>query len=202
MSKPDKISEEKATPAVDKEERRADDRPCILAVQKGDKAAFEELVKKYQKRLMRFVIMMLGRRDPADDIVQEAFVKAYLAINSFEPDRPFYPWLATIARNLAINRIKKEDREKPASEYEEINELQTDESSNPLAEMMSKENDRRLMQAVKSLAPQFREVFVLRMIENMSYDEIAAKLNISAGTVDSRLHRAREKLVQMLKDLL
>jgi len=202
MSKPDKLSEEKAASPVDKMEESEKDRPFILAVQDGDKAAFGELVQKYQKRLMRFVIMMLGRRDPADDVVQEAFVKAYLAIGSFQPDKPFYPWLSTIARNLAINRINKEDREKPASEYEEIIESQTDGSSNQLDEIMKKENDKRLMQAVGSLAPQFREVFLLRMVENLSYDAIATKLNISTGTVDSRLYRAREKLVNMLKDLL
>ncbi len=184
------------------ESQITDDRKNILAAQEGDKNAYGELVLKYQKRLFRFIFMMLGRRDATEDIVQEAFVNGYLALNSFDAQKRFYPWLATIARNLALNRIKKTDKEKPASEYEDLIESTPDFSDNPLERIIEQENEKRLAAAVAALPEQYRTVFVLRTFEKMSYDEIAKQLNIAPGTVDSRLHRAREKLVQMLKDLL
>ncbi len=178
------------------------DRETILSAQSGNKDAYGELVLKYQKRLFRFIFMMLGSKDATEDIVQEAFVNGYLALNSFEPERPFYPWLATIARNLALNRIKKADKEKPASEYDDLISAVPDKAANPLERIIDKENERRLALAVAALPEQYRMVFVLRTFEKLSYEEIAKQLHIAPGTVDSRLYRAREKLVQMLKDLL
>jgi len=196
--------------AVDKTNRLAesqindlqDDRENILSAQGGDKEAYGKLVLKYQKRLFRFVIMMLGSKDATEDIVQDAFVKGYLALNSFDIEKPFYPWLATIARNLALNKIKKSEKEKPASEYEDLIETAPDDKADPLANVINKENEQRLAKALAALPEKYRTVFVLRTFEKMSYEEIAEKLNIAPGTVDSRLYRAREKLVQMLKDLL
>jgi RNA polymerase sigma-70 factor, ECF subfamily len=179
-----------------------DDRKNILAAQEGDKNAYGELVLKYQKRLFRFILMMLGQRDATEDIVQEAFVNGYLALNSFDSEKPFYPWMATIARNLALNRIKKTEKEKPASEYEDLIETAPDFADNPLERIIEQENEKRLAEAVAALPEQYRTVFLLRTFEKLSYDDIAKQLDIAPGTVDSRLHRAREKLVQMLKDLL
>ncbi len=178
------------------------DRETILSAQDGNKDAYGELVLKYQKRLFRFIFMMLGSKDATEDIVQEAFVSGYLALNSFDVEKPFYPWLATIARNLALNKIKKTDKEKPASEYDDLIDAVPDKTANPLERIINRENERRLALAVAALPEQYRMVFVLRTFEKLSYEEIAKQLNIAAGTVDSRLYRAREKLVQMLKDLL
>jgi len=178
------------------------DRETILSAQDGNKDAYGELVLKYQRRLFRFIFMMLGSKDATEDIVQEAFVSGYLALNSFDVEKPFYPWLATIARNLALNKIKKTDKEKPASEYDDLIDAVPDKTANPLERIINRENERRLALAVAALPEQYRMVFVLRTFEKLSYEEIAKQLNIAAGTVDSRLYRAREKLVQMLKDLL
>lgn len=179
-----------------------DDRVDILLAQDGDKDAYGKLVLEYQKRLYRFIFMMLGSKDTTEDIVQEAFVKGYLALGSFDSNKPFYPWLATIARNLALNRIKKAEKEKPASEYDDLISTVPDKAANPLDSIINKENDRRLAQAVAALPEQYRVVFALRTFEKLSYEEIAGQLNIAIGTVDSRLYRAREKLVHLLKDLL
>ncbi len=207
-----KTWEEKATLAVDKtnkatnyqttDSQATDDQATILLAQDGNKDAFGKLVLKYQKRLYRFIFMMLGRKDATEDIVQEAFVKGYLALSSFDAHRPFYPWLATIARNLALNRIKKTEKEKPASEYDDLISTVPDKATNPLDSLIDKENERRLALAVAALPEQYRVVFVLRTFEKSSYEEIARQLKIAVGTVDSRLYRAREKLVHMLKDLL
>jgi RNA polymerase sigma-70 factor (ECF subfamily) len=178
------------------------DRADILLAQDGDKDAYGKLVLEYQKRLYRFIFMMLGSKDSTEDIVQEAFVKGYLALNSFDSDKPFYPWVATIARNLALNRIKKTEKEKPASEYDDLIGSVPDKATNPLDSLINKENDRRLALAVAALPEQYRVVFALRTFEKLSYEEIAKQLKIAVGTVDSRLYRARGKLVQLLKDLL
>jgi len=197
-----KSREEKDYSIVNSQEEKATERNWILAAQEGDKNAYGRLVLNNQKRLFRFIFMMLGKRDMTEDIVQEAFVKGYLALGTFDANKDFYPWIATIARNLAINELKKRSREKPASEYEELIESVPDTSANPINQIISKESDKRFAAAVQSLPEPYREVFVLRMIEKMSYDDIGKKLNISPGTVDSRLHRARQKLVDLLKDYL
>lgn len=201
----DKILEEKRPLAVDinGDTNGADkDRFLIVKAKDGDKNAYGKLVLKYQRRLIRQIFMMLGRVDTAEDIVQEAFVRGYLALDSFEINRPFYPWITRIARNLALNRIKRDSKMSVFSELDETEIEVPDVSDNPLDNLIDRENDRRLAQAVLTLPIPFRTVFVLRMIEKMSYEDIAGKLKISVGTVNSRLSRAREKLVEMLKDLL
>jgi len=197
--------EEKRPPAVDingSMNETDKDRFLIVKAKDGDKNAYGRLVLKYQRRLVRQIFMMMGRMETAEDIVQEAFVKGYLALDSFDINRPFYPWITRIARNLALNRIKRESKMSAFSELDETEIDLPDLSDNPLDSLIDKENDRRLAQAVLALPIPFRIVFVLRMVEEMSYEDIAGKLNISAGTVNSRLSRAREKLVRMLKDLL
>lgn len=179
-----------------------EDRRLIEQAASGDRRAFGELVTRYQRRLFRFVFMLLKSKDAADDIVQDAFINAWQALGTFEPDKPFYPWLSTIARNLALNRLKREARMQPASEMEEEFERIPELAPNPLDKIIEKENDRVFAQAVMSLPEQYRTVFVLRMIEKMPYEKIAEQLNISPGTVDSRLHRARAKLMEMLKEHL
>ncbi len=183
-------------------ENGVEDQSLVEAAQEGDKDSYGRLVTKHQKRLFRFAYMMLSRRDAAEDIVQEAFVKGYMALSAFEPDRPFYPWIATIARNLTLNYIKKTEREKPETEIDhDFNTIPANIDS-PHDRLITKENDRKLAAAVKSLPPPYRVVFVMRMMEKLSYEEIATKLSISIGTVNSRLFRAREKLLEMLKEHL
>lgn len=196
------LREEKKISDVTMTDNGAEDATLVISAQEGNKEAYGRLVLKYQKRLFRFVFMMLGEKDATEDIVQEAFVKGYLALETFDSQKPFYPWMATIARNLAINRLKKSGREKPASEMEEYLATVPDQSPTPIDNLLNDENDRRLARAVKALPEPFRVVFVLRMIEKMSYDQIAKTLNISPGTVDSRLFRARKKLMELLKDYL
>jgi RNA polymerase sigma-70 factor (ECF subfamily) len=198
----EKIREEKAALSVNNANDAALDQALIKAARDGDKNAYGRLVLKYQKRVYRFVAALLGRTDTAEDMVQEAFVKGYLALNDFELGRSFYPWISTIARNLALNHIKREEREKPISEIDDFLYQVPDSSANPLERMIEKENDKRLLRAITALPIQFRSVFILRMFEKMSYEEIARYLNISVGTVDSRLHRARERLTGALKDSL
>jgi RNA polymerase sigma factor (sigma-70 family) len=171
----------------------------IAAARKGDKSAFGSLVKSHQKKVLRMVIGMVGDPDSAMDIVQESFVRAWQAMDRFEGGQPFQPWISRIASNLAINHIKRSGRLRSLDD-EVIQRAIND--PDPLQKMQLDENDRRFMQAVRELPAQYRLVFVLRTFENLSYEEIADRLDIASGTVDSRLYRARRMLVDKLKDLL
>jgi RNA polymerase sigma-70 factor (ECF subfamily) len=195
--------EENRDKAVNNNEReRNDDRQLVLAAREGNKDAYGKLVIRYQKRIYRLLYMLLGRLDAAEDLVQEAFVRGYMALDSFDAEKPFYPWIATIARNLAINQIRREEREKPMASDDEFLLNIPATGNNPLDRLLDDENKRRFLGAVMALPIQYRSVFILRMFEDLSYEEIGKYLGISPGTVDSRLFRAREKLVESLRDLL
>lgn len=176
------------------------DEPSVIrAAQDGNKAAFARLVKFYQKRVLRMVIGMVGDLDNAMDIVQESFIRAWQALDRFDVSQPFYPWLSRIAANLSINHIKKASRQ--TSLDNEVIE-RADSAPDPLAKLQLEENNHRLMQAIGELPKQYRIVFVLRTFEELSYEEIAERLDIAPGTVDSRLYRARRLLVEKLGELL
>jgi RNA polymerase sigma-70 factor (ECF subfamily) len=193
--------EEKAAPAVNKSVDTAE-RKLIEAAKNGDKQAFGRLIRLNQKRLFRFVYGLLGSFDATEDIVQEAFVKAYGAIDRFDLQYSFYPWLATIARNLAFNYREREQRKESLDRLQEKGYDPESAQLGPLDELLSDETQKRFYQAVKALPSQYRSVFVLRHFEQQSYTEIASTLKIPPGTVDSRLYRARQLLMESLKDLL
>lgn len=191
--------EEKREPEVLQRKAEPDERLLIGQARRGDKTAFGRLVKMHQQRILRMVVGMTGDLDTALDIVQDSFIRAYHALERFEEGQPFYPWLSTIATNLTLNHLRR--RKRQTSLDDEYRDRAGSEHT-PLEEMQLAENERRLMDAVKKLPEQYRTVFILRTFEDLSYEEIAARLNISVGTVDSRLYRARRRLVDELKDLL
>lgn len=176
-----------------------DESALVARARRGDKTAFGGLVKRFQRRVLRMVVGMTGDVDAAMDIVQESFIRAYTALERFEEGQPFYPWLSTIATNLTLNYLKKSGRE---TSLDLDRHGQTDTAADPLEKLQLDENNRRFLQAVQELPEQYRAVFILRNFEELSYEEIAERLNISVGTVDSRLFRARRRLVEELKDLL
>jgi RNA polymerase sigma-70 factor (ECF subfamily) len=198
----EKFKEEKPAVSVNKIESDREDRQLVIQACGGDKEAYGRLVLKYQERLYRFLFIMLGSIDIVEEIAQDAFVKGYLSLARFDPERPFYPWIATIARNDAINYLKRSKKERPASECEDLLRAIPDKTAGPLDNILEKEMDRKFSQAVMALPEKYRVVFALRMFEEMSYEEIARELDLSVGTVDSRLFRAREKLIEILKDYL
>ena len=184
------------------EARRQVDRKLIEAAQNGDKKAFGQLIRQYQKRLFRFIYGLVRSFDRAEDIVQETFVKAYAAIKTFNTGYAFYPWLSTIARNLAYNQISREEK---TSSLNQMTEQGFDPASvdlGPLDGLLNDEAQKRFTKAVAALPVKYRTVFVLRQFEQMDYAAIASYLKIPPGTVDSRLYRARQMLMESLKDLL
>ena len=170
-----------------------------------DEAAFNYLVVTYERRVFALVFRMLGRRDEAEDLAQEVFVQVFKAIDQFRGDSKLSTWIYRIAVNLCKNRAKYNSR-RHASEQDDVDALHdraalstakgvsVGDVSRPdeLVEGMQLENI--VKRAIEKVEPDFREVLILRDVEDMSYEEIAAVTGIPEGTVKSRIHRARAQL--------
>jgi RNA polymerase sigma-70 factor (ECF subfamily) len=177
------------------------DEPFLLArARQGDVAAFEEVVRRYQRRVYGVALRIVRAHDLADDVAQEAFVRAWRSLDRFDLARPFGPWVCRIAANLAVNHVRS-----PRAREEGLPEGHAETPSadpGPLGAILDAEARRVLDDAVAGLGPEQRAVFVLRAVEEMSYQEIAEALGISQGTVMSRLFRARERLARALAPYL
>ena len=180
------------------------DGELIQRAKEGDRRAFGDLVRRYQRKVYALCFRLGGSHDAADDLTQEAFIKAYQAIASFDESFPFQAWILRIASNNALNYIKRQKFQVSGEEGELIIDAQTSSRTedDPHQNLNQQEIDARYQAAINNLPEDFRAVFVLRMHEELSYEEIAAKLKISVGTVMSRLHRARQRVAAELKDLL
>lgn len=182
---------------------RADgeDEPGLLARAKGgDLPAFEEIVRRYQRRVYGVALRVVRRHDVADDVVQDAFIRAHGALASFDLERPFGPWICRIAANLAVNHVRS-----PRAREEGLPEDHGERaapSRDPLDGVLDREAQGVLEDALARLPAEQRAVFVLRAVEEMSYKEIAEALDLSMGTVMSRLFRARERLAESLAPYL
>lgn len=182
---------------------RADgeDEPGLLARAKGgDLPAFEEIVRRYQRRVYGVALRVVRRHDVADDVVQDAFIRAHGALASFDLERPFGPWICRIAANLAVNHVRS-----PRAREEGLPEDHGERaapSRDPLDGVLDQEAQGVLEDALARLPAEQRAVFVLRAVEEMSYKEIAEALDLSMGTVMSRLFRARERLAESLAPYL
>ena len=197
-----KISEESQAQFVKKEEEKSYERKLVESAQNGNSEAFGKLIRMHQKKLFRFIYALTGQFDSAEDIVQEAFVKAFQNIKSFKAGYAFYPWLATIARNNAYTYIAREEKKESLDKMTESGYDPQNTDLDSLDALLDKENGKRFYKALADLPVNFRTVFVLRHFEKMDYNEIASYLKIPPGTVDSRLYRARHMLAEALKDLL
>ena len=190
--------EKKATFEIEDEER------LIAKIQEGDLRSFDLLVKRYQRKIYFLAYRMVKNHDTADDIAQETFIHAYSSIKSFKLGYGFYTWLYRICMNLSINHLKRQKFVIPESHFEEeTNPLEKEISGgDPLTVLVQKEQERKIENAIDSLPPKYKAVFILKVYEDLSYEEIARTLKISLGTVMSRLFRARERLQELLKDVV
>jgi RNA polymerase sigma-70 factor (ECF subfamily) len=177
---------------------RLTDAECALLSRAGDRIAFSELVRRYQARLYRFVARLVGSRDDALDLVQDVFVKAWQAIPEWQPQAAVHTWLFQIARNGAIDHLRRRSalgmtpHPDPAADVPDVR-------AGPEDAALTAERFRHLQTALARIAPEHREILLLREVEQMSYDEIAAALGIRAGTVKSRISRARAALLQLCR---
>ncbi|TCK62613.1 RNA polymerase sigma factor [Seleniivibrio woodruffii] len=176
------------------------DTAIIEKVLAGDSQAFEMLILKYQSKLFATSMNVVKNRELAEDIVQEAFMKAFMKLDSLKNREQFYPWLKRIALNIALNHFEKEKRvmdvENDDEETSFFDNIGSGESPEELT--LKEELHRYVRNYVDSLPDKLRVVIVLREVEDMSYEEIADMMNIPLGTVRSRLFNAR----QIIKDRL
>ena len=181
----------------------------VERVQSGDREAFGLLVGKYQRKLLRLVMRLV--RDPAEaeDVVQEAFIKAYRALPNFRGESAFYTWLYRIGVNTAKNWLLAHGRRLPAmsevgdEEMEGIEDtaLLRDDTT-PEGVLMSRQIGAAVQAAVEALPEDLRIAITLREIEGLSYEEIATVMNCPIGTVRSRIFRAREAIAARLRPML
>lgn len=185
------------------------DQELVERAQRGDKHAFGLLVEKYQRKLGRLLSRMVRDSSEVEDVVQEAFIKAYRALPNFRGESAFYTWLYRIGINTAKNYLVAMGRRpqtsneidvEDAENFEDGGELRT--MDTPESELMTKEIANTVNETVASLPEELRAAITLREIEGLSYEEIAVLMNCPIGTVRSRIFRARETIAQKLRPLL
>ena len=177
---------------------------AIRQVLDGYVNAFEPIVKEYEKNVYNLALKMTGNPEDAADISQEAFIKAYHSLNSFRGDSKFSVWLYRIVSNLCLDFLRSKKRRPAVSlsaENEDGEEVEldiADESQSPEALLERKLTREAVRRGLDSLPEEQRQILLLREIQGLSYDEIAAALDIEVGTVKSRIFRGRKKLCDYL----
>lgn len=172
----------------------ATDASLLAAAQGGNLFAFEEIVRRYQRRVYSTALRIVRRHDLADDVTQEAFLRAHRALASYDRARPFGPWMCRIAANLAINHVRSPEAREDELDEAALAARPSPAADGPLGVLLEKEARDVLEDALGQLPAEQRAVFVLRTFDDLSYKEIAEALGLEVGTVMSRLSRAREKL--------
>jgi len=181
-----------------------EEKDIIKKVTGGDKNAFEELVLANQKNVYNLALKMTKNADDALDISQEAFIKAYRQLSSFRGDSKFSVWLYRLTYNLCIDFLRKNSTAKTVSlDFEDsagdVKPLEIPDLRNlPEDNAIRIETRKNIADGIKELPDNHREILVMREVTGMSYEEISSSLGINAGTVKSRLARAREKLIEIL----
>jgi RNA polymerase sigma-70 factor (ECF subfamily) len=184
------------------------DQQLVQRVQAGEKAAFDLLVRKYQHRVLKLVSRFVSDAAEAEDVAQEAFIKAYRALASFRGDSAFYTWLYRIAINTAKNALVS-NRRRPVDfdldlqdpdQYDRHARLK--EGDTPEGVLLTEEIRSVVEKAMEQLPEDLRTAIVLRELEGLSYEEIAEAMDCPVGTVRSRIFRAREAIDKKLKPLL
>ena len=188
--------------------RQQVDSELVARVQRGDNAAFDLLVRKYQHRIAALIGRYVHDWSECQDIAQETFIRAYRAIGNFRGDAQFYTWLHRIAVNTAKNHLVSQGRRPPTADIDVDDAEQFDsairlrDTDTPERELMRQQMEQTVMRAVEALPEDLRVAITLREVDGLSYDEIAARMDCPIGTVRSRIFRAREAIDIQLRPLL
>lgn len=187
---------------------RGVDWELVLRAQAGDKRAFDLLVLKYQQKVANLIGRYVRDQSEVLDVTQEALIKAYRALAGFRGESAFYTWLYRIAVNTVKNHLVAQGRRPPMDDVDAQTAEQLDgggrlrESATPERQLLTDEIARTVQQALDALPEDLRTAIVLRELEGMSYEEIAAAMECPIGTVRSRIFRAREAIDKRLRPLL
>jgi len=193
-------------------ERKKEDLELVRRYQNGDEAAFETLMKRYNRKVYAVALSMVKNPEDAMDISQETFIKVHRYIGKFQGASSFYTWLYRITVNLCIDHIRKrgkqakvdfDERFVPDEESSGGGDLAPNvDAADPIRELGRREMAGKIQKAIDDLPPYHKAVIVMREIEGMSYSEMSKALRVSKGTVMSRLHHARKKLQVSLEHYL
>jgi RNA polymerase sigma-70 factor (ECF subfamily) len=192
-----------------------DDRELVARCQKGDRNAFRLLFVRYHRRAFGLALGVVHNPDAAQDVVQEAFLKAHRHLDGFEGNASFYTWLYRIVMNVAIDHLRKQSRS-PTVDYDDAVAHAEEDGApageeailpqllggNPVKELQRKEIREKLQAALAQLSPNHRAVLVMRELDGLSYEEMAKVMKCSKGTIMSRLFHARRNMQKYLLELL
>ena len=173
------------------------DEQLVRKSQQDDERAFGELVSRYESKVYSLALKMLRNPEDAEDVLQDTFLRAYRGIKSFKGNSTFSTWIYRITANSALMRLRK--RQLPTVSIDDADEREApiniaDWAPGPVEQMLNQETQAAMTEAIEALPPEFRQVFVLRDIEELSNAEVAEILDLSVAAVKSRLHRARLKV--------
>jgi RNA polymerase sigma-70 factor (ECF subfamily) len=171
------------------------DRDLILRARRGEADAFGELVTRYQTSVFNVCYRILYERGEAEDLAQEAFLRAYQRLDTFDLERPFGPWIRRVAANLCLNHLSA----RPSAPAQLDEERDADRGDRPDAAYEQREQGEQLRLALASLPPGYRAVVELRHYQDLSYEEIAAALSLPLSDVKSHLFRARKLLAEKIR---
>lgn len=182
------------------------EKELVYRAKRGDKDAFEEIVKIYEKRICQTIFLMVKNDSIVEDIAQEVFVKVYKNISKFNEQSSLYTWIYRITMNACYDEIKKEKKVYHLSNYMDTNEgeqeIEYEDESQNVDEIVERNiNKEVLIKAIKNLNEDYRSLIVLRDVKGFSYWEISDMLDIKLGTVKSKLSRAREALKHELIEM-
>lgn len=188
--------------------QRALDTELVRRVQRGDTAAFDLLVRKYQHRIAALIGRYVADWSECQDVAQDTFIRAYRAIGSFRGDAQFYTWLHRIAVNTAKNHLVAHKRRPPTEDIDVGDAEQFDsgvrlrDTDTPDRELARQQMEQVVMRAVNALPEELRLAITLREVDGLSYEEIAQRMDCPIGTVRSRIFRAREAIDAELRPLI
>jgi RNA polymerase sigma-70 factor (ECF subfamily) len=183
----------------------ADDLETIRAVLSGERDAFQRLVDKYGASIFNLALRMTGNGADAEELAQEAFLRAFSGLGRFRVGARFHPWLYTIALNLCRNHLRRRSLLKwvplaaKRGEGDPVDVEIPERSLDPEQALLDRESDERLQRALDALPTKYREVFLLRQEQGLSYEKIAEATGLPLGTVEIRLFRARRLLLKALE---
>ncbi len=186
------------------------DEDLMLRVQAGEKACYDLLVRRYKIRLFNYLLRLVGDADVAEELAQDAFVRAYVNAEKYRTIARFSTWLYTIATNLVRNRYRKKKRRPPVlslffrsgDDGDEMVHDIADDRPDPEEQAVGRDLDRVMAEATEQIPERYRIPFVLREVNQLSYEEISAATGLKLGTVRSRINRARNHFRRILEPML
>jgi len=182
---------------VSKDPQEMTDEELVIKIRKGDGAFFEELVKRYEQKLLRYVNYLTSGNDIANDVVQDTFIKVYINLNSFKTDLKFSSWIYRIAHNETMNRLRKYNFRMFQLDADFVDRF-VQAPENVETQLEREETSKNVTGALDSLPLKYKVPLVLYYMEDKSYDEIGDILRVSTGTVGTLINRGKKRLKDVL----